>query len=206
MSFLHSQDKASASLTSKAQFPNSIFWKYIYHWRKDSWLLFTEAKLFTENFKCCWQLVCFNLIFLSFEFELLELFPQQAAGDPRKHLFQEHSQRKQGGRSITWNHVSFHRDTAWYQKNLAGSCFQVASSVIHSKSPELQFKITGMSQTLDLVNKSCRWFNLTFPSSFFSCEMNGLLFFTATSSVLFLTSSKDSKNSNLKEKNWKGMF
>lgn len=36
----------------------------------------------------------------------------------------------------------------------------------------------------------------TFPSSFLSCEMNGLLFFTAMSSVLFLTFSKDSKNSN----------
>ena len=33
--------------------------------------------------------------------------------------------------------------------------------------------------------------------------MKGLLFFTAMSSVLFLTSSKDSKNSNLKAEFWK---
>lgn len=139
-------------------------------------------------------------------FELLELFPQQAAGDPRKRI--SGTLPKEAGWQI--NHMKPRQLPKGYglisEKKLAGSCFQVASSVIHSKSPELQFKITGMSQTLDLINKSCRWFNLTFPSSFFSCEMNGLLFFTATSSVLFLTSSKDSKNSNLKEKNWKGMF
>lgn len=47
-----------------------------------------------------------------------------------------------------------------------------------------------------LIKSSCDKSIHTFPSSFFSCEMNGLLFFTATSRVLFLTSSKDSKNSN----------